>query len=63
MCERFVELCVCRRSPDYFSPARPHFALILRIAERVTERVSLGIRLAAQRELIHLADGRATLPD
>lgn len=34
-----------------------------RITERVTERVSLGIRLAAQREMIALADGRVTLPD
>ena len=34
-----------------------------RITERVTDRVSRGVRLAAQRELIHIAENRVTLPD
>jgi very-short-patch-repair endonuclease len=34
-----------------------------RITERVTDRVSRGVRLAAQRELIHITDNRVTLPD
>jgi hypothetical protein len=34
-----------------------------RTTERVVERVAKGVRLAAQRELIRIEDGRATLPD
>lgn len=34
-----------------------------RTTERVVERVASGVRLAAQRELIRLEGGRATLPD
>jgi hypothetical protein len=33
-----------------------------RITDRVTARVALGVRLAASRELIALADGRARMP-
>ncbi|MBC7974240.1 MAG: hypothetical protein H7138_04590, partial [Myxococcales bacterium] len=34
-----------------------------RITERVIERVAAGVRLAAQRELIRINAGKATLPD
>jgi hypothetical protein len=34
-----------------------------RITERVIERVAAGVRLAAQRELIQITAGKATLPD
>jgi very-short-patch-repair endonuclease len=34
-----------------------------RITERVTERVAVGVRIAAERELIRIAAGRASLPD
>ncbi len=34
-----------------------------RTTERVVERVAIGVRLAAQRELIRIEGGRATLPD
>ncbi|HEX8113810.1 MAG TPA: hypothetical protein VF516_39030, partial [Kofleriaceae bacterium] len=34
-----------------------------RTTERVVERVATGVRLAAQRELIRIEGGRATLPD
>jgi len=34
-----------------------------RITERVTERVSLGIQLAAQREMIAVGESRVTLPE
>ena len=33
-----------------------------RITDRVTSRVALGVRLAASRELIALAEGRARMP-
>ncbi len=35
---------------------------IARITDKVNERVAHGVRIAAQRELIKIADGRATLP-
>lgn len=35
---------------------------IARITDKVNERVARGVRIAAQRELIRIADGRATLP-
>jgi hypothetical protein len=34
-----------------------------RVTDRVTERVASGVRLAAQRELIRIDGGKATLPD
>jgi hypothetical protein len=34
-----------------------------RTTDRVVERVAIGVRLAAQRELIRIEGGRATLPD
>jgi len=34
-----------------------------RVSDRVVERVAAGVRLAAQRDLIRIAGGRATLPD
>ena len=35
---------------------------IARITDKVTERVARGVRIAAQRELIKIDDGKATLP-
>ena len=35
---------------------------IARITDKVNERVARGVRIAAQRELIRIADGRATMP-
>ena len=35
---------------------------IARITDKVNERVARGVRIAAQRELIRIADGKATLP-
>jgi hypothetical protein len=34
-----------------------------RLTDRVVQRVASGVRLAAQRELIRINDGKATLPD
>ena len=34
-----------------------------RVTDRVTERVASGVQLAAQRELIQIDGGKATLPD
>jgi hypothetical protein len=34
-----------------------------RVTDRVSERVASGVRLAAQRELIRIVGGKATLPD
>jgi hypothetical protein len=34
-----------------------------RTTDRVVERVAAGVRLAAQRELIRIDGGKATLPD
>ena len=33
-----------------------------RITERVTDRIARGVRLATARELIRIADGKASLP-